>query len=183
MANDLAHFPRAVGFAVVHIPGKLDVGSESGIGAGAAGNCDVSSGDEHAWADDVAAIDGIAQGNVAERAIGAYVAHRGESRFQRDSGVGHGLERDSCGGFLNWLTDRCVGSIGKMGVTVDEAGQHGHFGEIDDFCIGRNCEIATYRLDFVVADQDGLILENGGGIWVDQLTGADGGGLSGCGTH
>lgn len=79
LANDLAHFPRAVGFAVVHVPRQRDVGSEAGIGAGAAGNCDVSAGDVHAWTDDIAAIDRIAQSNISESAVGAYIAHRGES--------------------------------------------------------------------------------------------------------
>ena len=94
LANDLPDFPRAVGFAVMQVPGQRDVGSKAGGGAGAAGDGDVGAGDKHAGTDDVAAIDGVAQGNIAKGAIGAHVAHGGETGFERDARVGHGLERD-----------------------------------------------------------------------------------------
>jgi hypothetical protein len=143
-------------------------GARPVIGAGAAGDGDVSSSDEHAGADDVAAIDGIAEGNIAERAVGAHVAHGGEAGFERHAGVGHGFEGDPGGGFGE-LNDGigAVVAIGEVSVAVDEAGQHGHLGEVDNLGVGGNCEIASYRLDFIVADEDDLMVENGGGVWVD----------------
>ena len=107
LANDLAHFPRAVGFAVVHVPRQRDVGSEAGIGAGAAGNCDVSAGDVHAWTDDIAAIDRIAQSNISESAVGAYIAHRGGSP---DSSVTRALGTDSSASSAAVLLNTLIGS-------------------------------------------------------------------------
>ncbi len=142
LADALADFPRAVGLAVAEIPGKSDVGREAGHGAGAAGDGDVGSGDEHARADDVAFCDGVAQSDVGERAIDADVAHGGEAGFEEDARVGNGLERHFCGGVFE-LVDRIdvalLRAVGEVGVAVDEAGEDGGVGEVDRFYVGGDC--------------------------------------------
>src|SRR5438445_7385343 len=49
-ANNLAHFSRAICFAVVKIPGKLNIGSVARHGARAAGDRDISASYIHSWA-------------------------------------------------------------------------------------------------------------------------------------
>src|SRR3974390_1268249 len=62
LTNNFANLPWTVGFSIAQIPGKLDVGGETGGCARAAGDGEVGAGDVHARANNVAAIDGIAQG-------------------------------------------------------------------------------------------------------------------------
>src|SRR5208282_6545719 len=66
LADDLPHFPRAVGFAIAHIPRQGDVGRKAGCRASPASNGHKGTGHEHAGTDDVATIDGVAQSNVDE---------------------------------------------------------------------------------------------------------------------
>ena len=142
LANFLADFPRAVGLAVAEIPGESDVGSEAGHGAGAAGDGDVGSGDEHARADDVAFGDGVAESDVVERAVDADVAHGGEAGVESHARVGDGLE-GHFGGGVHELVARIdvagVRAVGEVGVAVDEAGEDGGVGEVDGFCGGGDC--------------------------------------------
>ena len=121
-ADFLADFPRAVGFAVAEIPGKSDVGSEAGHGAGAAGDGDVGSGDEHARAGDVAFGDGVAKSDVGECAVDADVADGGEAGFEGHAGVGDGLESHFGGGVFELVDGIDVvflGAVGEVGVAVD----------------------------------------------------------------
>src|SRR5450631_4615736 len=82
LANDFSHFPRTVGFAIAQVPGKLDVRSKTRQRAGAAGNREVGASDEHARAYNIAAIDSVAQSNIAQGTIGSHSAHRGKPRLQ-----------------------------------------------------------------------------------------------------
>src|SRR5271169_4059243 len=182
LADDLPHFPRAVGLAVAHIPWQGDVGRKAGRRASPAGNGHKGAGHEHAGTDNVATIDGVAQSNVDEGTIRTYVTHRGETRFEHGTGVGHRLQRKLRGGLREKVQVLgIVRATGEMRVAVDETGEDGHFGEVDDFGVGRNANVIADSLDFAVADQDGLACENGAEVWVDQLTGADGGDLGGGG--
>ena len=99
LTNSLAHLPWTVGFAVVQVPGKLYVGGLAGHGSSAPGNRDVRARDVHSRAGHVAAYDGIAQSDIVQRAVGADIAHRGESRVEHFTGVGHGFEHDLRRGF------------------------------------------------------------------------------------
>jgi hypothetical protein len=53
--------------------------------------------------------------------------------------------------------------------------------KVDDFGVGRDCDVASYGFDFAGADEDSLAGENGARVRIDQLTGADGGDLGGGG--
>ena len=78
-ANNLAHFPRAICFAVVKIPGKLNIGSVARHGARAAGDRDISASNIHAWAFDIAFGNRITQRDVIKRAVDTNVADAGKS--------------------------------------------------------------------------------------------------------
>ena len=184
LADDLPHFPRAVGLAVAHIPRQGDVGRKAGRRASPTGNGHIGASHEHARTDDVATIDGVAQSNVDEGTIGAYVAHCSEARFEHGTGIGQRLKRNLRGGLREKI--QILGIVranGKMRVAVDETGEGRHFREVDDFGVGRNANVIADSLDFAAADQDGLAGENGAGVWVDQLTGADSGDLGGGGNN
>src|SRR5579863_1818181 len=94
LTNYFAYLPRAIGLTVVEIPRQLNVRSKAGERAGATGNRNVRASDKHARANDVAAVDGVAQSDVAQGAISAHIAHRGESGLKHGAGIGHGLEYD-----------------------------------------------------------------------------------------
>src|SRR5438132_8483402 len=79
LANDLAHFPGTVRFTIVKIPGKLNIGSVTRHGAGAAGDRDISASNVHPWALDIAFGDRITQRDNVKRPIYANVAHAGKS--------------------------------------------------------------------------------------------------------
>src|SRR5208282_2837958 len=90
------------------------------------------------------------------------------------TGIGHRLQRQLRSGLREKIQILgIVRASGEMGVTVDETGQDGHFAEVDDFGVGRHCYVVAYRLDFAVADEDGLACENSTRVGVDQLTCAD----------
>src|SRR5271157_3824437 len=89
LTDYLPHFPRAVGLAVMQIPGQCNVGSEAGSGAGASRDGDIGAGYEHAGTGDVTAIDGVAQGNVDQGTVWSDIAHCGETGFEGDAGIGN----------------------------------------------------------------------------------------------
>ena len=89
LADFLAHFPRAVCLAVMQVPGQLDIGGHTGHRSRAASDRDVGAGHEHAWANDIAASNGIAQGNVVQCAVDSHITHRGKSRFQHVASIGN----------------------------------------------------------------------------------------------
>ena len=62
-----------------------------------------------------------------------------------------------------------------MGVAIDEAGKHGHFGQVDYVGVPREGEVIADRLDFAVPDENGLICEHAAGVHIDQFACADGG--------
>src|SRR5208282_2534857 len=88
-ANDLPHFPWAVGFAVMQIPGQRNVGSQARSRASAAGNGHISAGDEHARADYVAAVDGVAQGDIDQGTVWSHITHGSETGLKRDPSIRH----------------------------------------------------------------------------------------------
>src|SRR5271169_4290199 len=183
-ADDLPHFPRAVGLAVAHIPRQGDVVRKAGCRASPAGNRHIGTRDEHAGTDDVATIDGVAQSNVDKGTIRTYVPHRSETRFEHGTGIGHRLKRKLRRGLREKVQVLgIVRATSEMRVAVDETGQDGHFGKVDDFGVRRDRYVVAASLDLAGADEDGLAVENGARAWVDQLAGADGGHLGGGGNN
>src|SRR5262249_23880817 len=91
LSYNFSNFPRAVGFAIVQIPWEWNVRGETCQSTGSASDGHVRPGDIHARANDVAAIDRIAQSNVAQSAISPHVAHGGEAGFQHGTCIGHGF--------------------------------------------------------------------------------------------
>ncbi len=183
-ADFLADFPGAVRFAVVQVPGESDVGGEAGHRAGSAGDGDVGAGDEHARADDVAFGDGVAQGDVGERAVDADIADGGEAGFEEDTSVGDGLERHfgaSVFELIDGIDVALLGAVGEVGVAVDQAGEDGEGGEVDGLGGRRDWEIGADCGDFAVGDEDDLVGEDAGVVDVDEFAGADGGDLWGRG--
>ena len=89
LADFLAYFPRTVRLAVMQVPRQLDIGGHTGHGSRAASDGDVGSGHEHAWANDIAASNGVAQGNVVQCAVDSHITHRGKSRFQHVASIGN----------------------------------------------------------------------------------------------
>src|SRR5579872_254070 len=139
LANDLADFPRTVGLAIVEVPRERDVRRQAGGRAGPAGDGDVSARHEHAWANDVTAVDGVAQSDVGEGTIDSDVANGGETRFEHGTRVGNGFESNLRAGFPE--LDEGIGiagAIGEMSMTVDEAGKNRRAGEIHDLSPIRN---------------------------------------------
>ncbi len=121
-AHLLTHFPGAVGLAVVQVPGKLNVGSEASHGAGAAGDGDVGSGDEHAGTHNVAVIDGVAKRGVIESAVDANITNGCETGFQGNARIGDGFEDNLGGGTFELRHGVCVvviSAVRQMRVAVD----------------------------------------------------------------
>ena len=87
----LPYFPRTVGLAKAHVPRQLHIGRDAGHAACATGDRDVGAGNIHAWTEDVAAGNCVAQGDVVERAVGAEIANGREAGHQRRLGI-----RDRC---------------------------------------------------------------------------------------
>lgn len=68
LTNHLPNLPWTVGLAVTQVPGEADVGRQAGERSRTTCNRHVRTGNVHAWPDDVAAMDGIAQGDVPKGA-------------------------------------------------------------------------------------------------------------------
>ena len=136
---------------------------------------DVSARHKHVWTNDIATLDGVAQGNVAEGTIRAYVAHGSKSGFKHGAGIGYGLQRNLRRRLLELVDGfRIVRAIGEMSMAVDETGKHGHFAEVDNFRIRRNRHVVADGFDFAIANDDGLAGKNGAGVGIDQFAGTDG---------
>ncbi len=158
LTNHLAHFPWTVGFPVVQVPREFDVGCKSGQGTRAARDGHISTRHKHTRTDDIAALDGIPQSDISQRAVSADVTHGGESGFEHGVGIGYGFERDlrRCLFELNkWIT--VVRAVSKVCVAVDQAGKHGHPTEVDDGDIRRELNSLPDFFDLVVTNQDDLI--------------------------
>ena len=163
-ADDLAHFPGTVGFAIMHVPGELDVRGETAVHSCAAGNGHIGPGHEHARSDDITLVNGVAQSYVGESAIGADVAHRGEARFQHRLGIRNGLQsilssrlpEDADGVALT------ISTVGQMSVAINEAGKNGFAGQIDNLCVLGDRQVVSDRCDLFATDKDELVFQNGG---------------------
>jgi hypothetical protein len=94
----LTYFPGTICDAEPQIPRQLDIRRQAGHRTRTLRYRDVGARDIHAWPDDDALCDGIAHGDVIERAIHADVAHRGETREKGKPSIGDGLVGGSrCG--------------------------------------------------------------------------------------
>lgn len=145
---------------------------------GSAGDGDVRACHKHVRANDIATLDGVTKGNVPESAICAYVARRSKSGFKHCAGIRDGLQRNSRSRLLELIHGfRVVRTIGKMSMAIDETGKHGHFAEVDNYGIRRNCHIVANGFDLAIANDNGLAGKNGARIGIDQFAGVDGGDL------
>src|SRR5882762_1171405 len=161
LADSLAHFPGAVGFSVVQIPGQLNVGSLAGHRSRAARNRDVSPRDVHTWARHISASDGVAQGYVVQRTIGTHITNGCEARLKHLLGVGHRFEHNLGGRFpqnVKWLA--VAVTVRDVGVAINQAGEDGHTREIDDVGSGWNGQPFADGFNFVLVDQNDLVGEN-----------------------
>ena len=72
--------------------------------------------------------DRVPHGDVVQRAVDTYVAHRGETFPQKRSRIGNGLKSNLRRGLLQLGEGIAIvgGSIGQVGVAIDQAGQHRH---------------------------------------------------------
>ncbi len=111
-----------------------------------AGSAESVDSNQHAWARDIAAGDGVAQTNI-EIIGGTDIADSGDAGHEGNAGVDAGIESLLGDWFLQGIQAVLfviVGKhIGEMGVRVDEAGEERGVAEIDDFGAGRNCGGAT----------------------------------------
>ncbi len=127
-------------------------------------------------------INGVAESNINESAHGANVAHRGETRFEHDAGIGHRLQRVLRGGLSEHIhIQGILRAAGDVGVTVDKTRKHGHLAEIDNFGTRRNGYIVADCLDLASTDHDRLADENRAGVRIDKLTGTNSSNLGGGG--
>src|SRR5260221_5552515 len=133
-------------------------GIEAGL-IGRAGDCEAVTTDEHAGAEHFAVVDEVAHGDV-EVLIGAEIADGGDAGFEGAEGTFAGDEEfvgRRIGGELleHGLARSFVGVLSHVGVDVDEAGETGEFGEVDDLHVRRDVGgIGGVGFDFVVLDED-----------------------------
>src|SRR5215468_88245 len=62
-----------------------------------------------------------------------------------------------------------------MSVAIDQAGQQGLVGEIEDFCGCGDFHVAADGFDFAAAHQNNLLVEYAAVFDVDQVSGLNGG--------
>ena len=88
----------------------------------------------------------------SECTVGSHIAHGGESGLEHHSRIGHGLKRDLRSGLLK-LRNRIavVRAIGEVRVAIDQSGQHGHLGEIDDRGVRRELSIPFPTFSILVS--------------------------------
>ena len=138
-----------------------------------AGNAERWAGDLHVRAGDVSLVNFIAQCDVGE-AVRSYVAHRGETCVERGLCVLYTNDRFLAGSHRELEVGIEVGCHGEVGVDVDEAGQQGVTGEIDDAVAGLGGRRAGGGDgdNFVALHDDGLIGRLLAGVDVDDVAGA-----------
>ncbi len=170
-AHDVVDVVDGVGDVLA--AGKLQVGREGSAVAVAAGDGDAAAGGGDAGAEDDAALDGVAQGEL--RVVGrtfAGVADGGESVIEPEAQVVDAPERGLRNGGAQVGGEVLRGGVGEdVAVGVDEAGEHGVVGQIGDGDaawggIGDG-------LDAVAGDEDVGVGAHGAGADVDELAGED----------
>ncbi len=127
------HLVGRVGDAEAELGGDGHVARGADHLAAAAGDRDVGAGHRHPGAGDGRLVDGVAERGVHEGAIGADVAHRGEAGEEGGARVPGAGQRLLGAGALQ--REQHVGQAhlaDQVGVAVDEAGQHGEPGGVDD---------------------------------------------------
>src|ERR1700751_3254631 len=62
-----------------------------------------------------------------------------------------------------------------MSVAINQTGQQGLVGEIEDFCAGRDFHVAADGFDFAATHQNNLLVEYAAVFDVDRVTGLNGG--------
>jgi hypothetical protein len=180
LANLLPHFPGTIRLTIVQIPRQLDIRRQTGHCPCALADGDVRTRHIHARADDDALGDGIAHCHIVEGSIHADVAHRRESRQQRDTRIGDGRERAFCRGPLQNIERFRLGKIGQVGVAINQPGKNRHLRQIDDFGTVRYGDVRADGFDFRAANEDDLVREDTPRLHIDEFAGADGRDGRGC---
>ena len=108
-----------------------------------------------------AGVDRVAQGDVDEGAVVADVAHAGEPGVQgvaRVAHAGHGLLRAGARQHLG-VALPAVDLAHEVGVAVDQAGQQGRAGQVEDGGVGGRLVRGHDGGDPVTVDDDGAVGE------------------------
>ena len=108
--------------------------------------------------------------------VGADIAYRGETGLQCGAGVSRHLEGLSDIRLGHQLADgiAAVELAGEMDMGVDQAGQHGGAGQVNDIGALRCGEAGRHRHDTVIMDQDGDLVARGRPCAINKSTGMDG---------
>ena len=122
-----------------------------------AGGADGVDGHQHAWAGNLAGVDGFAQADIDEIA-GAHIAHCGETGHQGTAHHIDGIQRALRDGLLEGV-QRLVAEIafvrvGEVSVRVYQTGQKGGIAEIDDFSADGKSRVGAHGGDLSVGHDD-----------------------------
>ncbi len=143
--------------------------------AAAPGGRDERAGALHARPIDLAGIDGVAERAVDERAERADVSDRCEPGLDRLPCVAHAEQRVLCRGCRRARHAGRLDLADEVTVRVDEAGQDGEPGEVDDpRAVGRPFAHSRNRLDARVAHEERSIGQVLAGLHVEQPPDMDG---------
>ena len=128
LPHHVLHSGNAVGYAVAD---RVVLEWEQILVAVSAGDADERAADLHVRSGDLAGVDGVAQVDI-DKVVGAHVADGGEARHQSGAGVGDTVDGLLCGSRRDFAERIKVSVHGEVGVHVNEAGQDGERGEIED---------------------------------------------------
>ncbi len=151
---------------------ELQIRGEPGYVGVAAGRADGQTGHLQSRANDLAGIDGLAQGDVDEF-DGADVAAGGETGHQGAAGVDMGRDGDVDGRLAEQPLVVVARLRGDVCVGVDQAGQDSGVTQVEDGGALRHGDVGFDRLDAVPLDQDVLVRSDLASHHVHKATGAD----------
>ena len=151
------------------------VGRQATDVAPAATAADEGAGHHHPRTGRPPGVDRVAQGDVDEGPVVADVAHAGEAGVEgvaRVAHPGHPLLRTGPGEQLG-VALPAVDLAHEVGVTVDQAGQQGRAGQVEDGGVDGRVGRGHDGGDPVTVDHDGAVGEQVAGDDVEQPFGAD----------
>ena len=175
LAHRLPGIGRRIDDAVLRAGVALQVPAEAIARIGVpAGRADRLARAEDARARHHAAVDRVAQGDRGIFAV-AEIAHGGEAGLERAPGVdgaGDGVVGRVHAELV--AVGRLAELHGQVGVAIDQAGQAGHAGMIDDAHVGGRDVAGLDRLDAFVDDDDRGRAEQFAGIGVEDMVAVQG---------
>jgi hypothetical protein len=135
-------------------------------------------GDAHAWAGDLAAVDGVADGDVGTAcALGAHIALCGEAGHEVGFGGGGGGYHALGHGLLHGLQVFSAGVEEEMDVGVDQAGHKGGVAKVEDDGAAGVFDLRADLADTVADDQDFAGRDHLAGGYVENAGGVEDGGV------